>query len=368
MRKVIFLLLVLLMFSTASSAATQKYNFTMENYTGLNFENGTYFVELIEIARPLFVKVNLTYSGTSRVNSLFDGEAPITFYQIKLSSSSITSTNAVIDIEFPDGWSYPRTYTVPKPAVGTPNIVVKKSADKTNINVGDIVSFTIKVENTGNATAYNLTLVEPLPKGFSNAYGFPPVVKDKLDAGESQELYYGLKAEDSGTINFEPTLVKYGSKTIKSNSFTITVAGAAEAKAKLVTTIRLDKNNVYTGDTIQATVRIANDGNAPAKAVLIDGAPPLGIEAVEGDFRQVYDTIAPGGKEEYRIVLKANEAGSYNISLRTVYNDAPAGVLSGEPVTVTRKEGNYAYIAVPIIIIIAGIVLFTMRRHKEYSY
>lgn len=91
MRKLVFLSLIILIFSTVGGASTQKFNFTMQNNSALNFENGSYIIEVIEIYRPMYAKVNLTYNGLSRINTLFDGEAPITYNELKLSSSSITS-------------------------------------------------------------------------------------------------------------------------------------------------------------------------------------------------------------------------------------------------------------------------------------
>lgn len=367
--KITFLLLMLLMFPVAADASTQKFNFTMQNNTALNFENGSYIVEVIEISEPLYVKVDLTSNTLSRINNIYDSEAPITFNEIKLSSSFITDTSAVITIEFPAGWGFPKQYQIVRPVL-IPNIVLTRSVDKTNINVGDIVSFTIKVENTGNATAYNLTLDDQLPKGFASAVGrFPPAIPARLDAGESRELYYALKAVDSGTFDIDPAIVKYGSKISTSNSLTITVAGTVQKKANLTTEISMDKNNVFTGDKIKATVKITNTGKADAKSVLVDGTPPLGMEVIEGDLRQVYDSIAPGESKEYRVGLKADDAGNYTIHLITVYNDNEGGVPSdSQPIIVTQREQNYMYILIPIIIIMVGIVLFTIRRHREYSY
>ncbi len=371
-RKLTFLILILLILSMVAGAAPQKFNFTMQNNTALSFENGSYIIEVIEISKPMYVKVNLTSGGSSSLKNLYDSESPINFNEIKLSASSITWTDVEIMVEFPIGWSYKR-YNIVRPVVpvGVPNIVLTKSVDKTNINVGDVVKFKIKVENNGNATGYNVTLIEPLPSGFSNApYStFPPVVRSEIAAGESQELNYGLKAVDSGTFSSEPTIVKYGSKTSKSNSVTIIVNEIAHEKSNLSTVINIDKNNVYTGDLIKATVKITNTGNAATKFVDMDFTPLQGMEVIENNLDKVQDNIAPGETLSYRLTLKANEAGNYTIHMRTTYNDATAGMPSdSETITVTEKERNYLYILVPIIIIIVGIVLFTIKRHKEYSY
>jgi len=367
-RKLIFLLLILLMFPAASDASTQKFNFTVQKDTALNFENGSYIIDVIEISKPVYVKVNLTYNGEPKgIKTLYDSE-PIIFYEITLSSSSITNTNAMIFIEFPIGWSAPKKYTVVRPVL-VPNIVLTKSVDKTNIQIGDVVEIKIKIENTGNATAHNLTLSEIPSKGFTIATTFPSIKNVELAAGASQELYYSLKAVESGTLKIEPATVDYDSKTSKSNSLTITVSEAALEKSNLSTTISVDKNNVYTNDLITATVKITNTGNAATKFVDIDFTPQEGMAVIENNLDKVLDSIAPGESLNYRLTLKANEAGNYTIHLRTVYNDATAGIPSdSEPIIVTQKEQNYLYFLVPIAIIIVGILLFTIKRHREYSY
>lgn len=372
MRKLIFVLLMLFMFSTVADAGTTKYNFTMQNNTALSFENGSYIIEVIEISKPMYVKVNLTSGGVSRINTLFDSEAPVTFNELKLSSSSITYTEAVIAIEFPSGWSSNK-YQIVRPVapVGVPNIVLTKSVDKTNMNIGDVAEFKIKMENTGNATAYNVTLSELLPNGFSKAPGsiFPPEIPAELAAGASKEVVYALKAVESGTFKIEPASVNYGSKTSKSNSLTIAVAGVTQEKSNLNTDISLDKKNATVGELIKTTVKITNTGKATAKSVRVKGNVPLGMEVIDGNLIKDYEGINPAGIEEYRFTLKATEAGNYTIHLITVYNDNEAGMpVDSETITVTEKERNYLYILVPMIIIIAGIVLFTIKRHKEYSY
>lgn len=127
------------------------------------------------------------------------------------------------------------------------------------------------------------------------------------------ELYYALKAVDPGSYAIEPAVINYGTKTNKSGQITITVADVTQEKSNLSTVISIDRTNVYTDDLIKADIRITNTGKAHAKSVLIDGTPPLGTTSVEGDFRQVYDAIAPGEVKENRVILKAQERGKlYN--------------------------------------------------------
>ena len=374
MRRFYFLVVFFLILIPATNASSQIYSFTFENNTGLNFENGAFIIEVVEINFP-YVKVNMTSGITSKNQNLYDGEPDVTFNQIKVNSSFITLKDVRLTIEFPDGWSYPKSYKVELPVipVGIPNLVLTKMADKTSIDPGDVVSFTIKVENTGNATALNLSMTERLPIGFSAAPGsrFPPPIQDKLDPGSSLELYYALKAVESGTYTIEPTEIKYGGKTSKSGEITVTVADIINERSNLTTIIRIDRENVYTDEPIKADIRVTNTGKASAKSVLIDGSPPIGITVVEGDFRQVYDAIAPGEQKEYRVVFKAQEEGNFSINLRTVYSDSPTGSLTNSgQLTATRKEGNNLFIIfiLLIIFILIGVVMFTIKKHKEYSY
>lgn len=372
LRNLAFLILLLSVFTTAAEASTKTYNFTMENNTALNFESGSHIIEVIEIYRPVYVKVNITSAGISRISTLYDSEA-ITFKDIKLTSSSITNTDAMITVEFPQGWSSPKKYQIVRPVapVGIPNIVLTKSVDKTNVDIGDVAEFKIKMENTGNATAYNMTLNELLPNGFSKAAGsiFPPEIPSELAAGASKEVVYALKAVESGTFKIEPATVNYGSKTGKSNSLTIAIAGVKQEKSYLTTDISLDKKNATVGELIKATVKITNTGKANAKSIRVKGMPPLGMEVIDGNLIKDYESINPAGIEEYRFTLKATEAGNYTIHLITVYNDNEAGIpVDSETIAVIGNERNYLYILVPIIIIIVGIVLFTIKRHREYSY
>jgi uncharacterized repeat protein (TIGR01451 family) len=379
MKRLWFLLSVLLMLSPLANASTQTFNFTMKNNTGLNFESGTFLVELIKIVKPdNYVMVNLTANGSSAIRNLYAGETPIAFNQIKLSLSLISESSALLTLEFPDRWSYPKTYDVVIPTipVGVPNIAITRTVDKTSINPGDVVKFKIKLENTGNATAYNLTLTDPLPDGFSNAPGsrFPPLIDDRLEPGKVQELYYALKAVDSGTFTFDPSTITYGSKTNTTTSITVTVAQVVQERSNLTTVVTLNKNNINTDELFKVVVKITNIGKAPAESILVepvDGKPPIGTMVIDGDLRQVYKRIDPGYAETYTVTLKAIDPGNYSVHLRTVYNDDTIGTSSESDNMVVAKKAEdnyYLYAIVPLIIIVTGIVVLTIKRHKEYSY
>lgn len=355
-------------------------SFSMENYTGLNFMNGYYKVELIEISKPgdmPFVKVNLITGGLTKQYYLRENEDPAInvepFNKINLNSSFIAQTGARITIEYPDGWSRPDKYAIDKAVVSekVPNIVLNKSVDRTTLKIGDVVEFKMILENTGNGTANNLTLEDRLPPGFSSAPGsrFPPTIEDQLEAGERLELLFALKAVEPGYYNIEPTIVKYGTNVARSNSLSITVLEDQKEKSNLITTITQDKEHIFTDEAVKVAVKITNNGNVSAESILIEGTLPKGLEVTEGDLRQVYKKIEPGESEEYSATIKGVESGNYSINLKTIYTGNSTGYLSNSiNIMVTEKEKNYLYILVPTILIIVGAALFIIRRHKEYSF
>src|SRR3989337_2096423 len=224
LKKLSFLLLTLSVFSIPVEAVKND-SFFLENNTGLDFMNGYYKIEVIEVGKPgdmPFVKLNLITGGLEKQYYLRENEDPSIntepFDKINLNSSFITQTVAKITVEYPDTWSIPVKYTIERPVVAEkiPNIVLTKSADRVIINKGDIVEFKIVMENTGNGTASNLSLDESFPPGFTKAPGsrFPPAIQEELKAGEHLELLFALKAVEAGSYNIEPTIVKYGSNIV----------------------------------------------------------------------------------------------------------------------------------------------------------
>jgi uncharacterized repeat protein (TIGR01451 family) len=367
MNKFSFLLLFLFIFSIPVDALKNE-PFFLENNTGLDFMTGYYKIEVIEIGKPgdmPFIKVNLITAGLTKQYYLRENEDPSIniepFNKINLNSSFITTTVAKISVEYPDNWVSPIKYNIEVPIVAEkiPEIVLTKSVDKTTLNKGGVVEFKIIVENTGNGTAHNLTIEDRFPPGFTSAPGsrFPPAIQDELNAGESLELLFALKAVESGSYNIEPTTIRYSSKSARSNSVSLTVLEDKKEKSNLVTVITLDKVNMFTGEPVKAIVKITNKGNVSAESILIKGTVPKGMEVIEGDLRQAYTKIEPDESEEYSIQLK------------TSYSDDMTGSsANSDPIIVTEKEQNYLYILIPVIIIIAGIVLFIMKRHREYRF
>jgi len=63
------------------------------------------------------------------------------------------------------------------------------------------------------------------------------VIQNELKAGERIELLFALKGIEPGSYNIEPTTIKYGSKTTRSNSLSISILDEKIEKSHLLTDI-----------------------------------------------------------------------------------------------------------------------------------
>jgi len=76
--KISFLVLILFIFSIPVGAVRTE-PFLLENNTGLNFMNGYYKIEVIELSKPgdmPFIKVNLITGGLTKQYHVYQDEDP----------------------------------------------------------------------------------------------------------------------------------------------------------------------------------------------------------------------------------------------------------------------------------------------------
>jgi len=126
--KIFNIFLIALLFSIPVGAVKTE-PFFLENNTGLNFMDGTYKIEVIEMSKPIeyyhFVIVNLTTEGLTKQYYLRENENPSInnepFNKINLNYSYISQTIAKITVEYPDTWLYPKKYNIENAVVVVPD-------------------------------------------------------------------------------------------------------------------------------------------------------------------------------------------------------------------------------------------------------
>lgn len=177
-----------------------------------------------------------------------------------------------------------------------------KTADKEFADVGETITYTITVNNTGSVTANNVVVKDVLPTGTSfvvgsliGASGTPPtltlmapvaaggsaVISFKVLVGAA--LPYSNPIKNAAAASFTYTVNPAKPNGVSKISYSNTVESKINT-AKLIMQKSVDKFVAYLGDTITYQIAINNIGNAPANNVIITDPVPFGTVLVPGSL------------------------------------------------------------------------------------
>ncbi|MCM3782714.1 hypothetical protein M3231_06995 [Neobacillus mesonae] len=228
--------------------------------------------------------------------------------------------------------------------INSPNITVSKSASVTGVVLGDTVTYTVVVANTGTANAANVVLTDALPAGLSFAPGSVTV------SGVTNATYDVRSGVPIGTLNLSSSVtVTYraavtaipspqqvvntanaaftfqsiaGGSTITgvipSNSVTLPVYAPILNMTKSASTA-----NATVGDTMTYSVAVANSGNIGANVTFRDNIP-AGTSFVTGSF-QVNGTTISGANPANGVNIGSVSAGSTaQITFQVIVGSLPS--------------------------------------------
>jgi uncharacterized repeat protein (TIGR01451 family) len=386
MMMLIYLVLAMLAGLGSQAQAQTSDEVTFSDFTlsvGDSIELGPYQAELVEIqsvkdgiavmrvsqpgGRLDEQRAFLENSANSFEGGAEDGGLTITVVDI------FDEQSAKVRVEYRKDLGSPRKQVSvrPRAALDVPNLVVRKSFDKTSLNVGDNARATIHVKNTGTGAALEIKAEDqpPLPE-FSYIAGYPPKIKEELDPGETDTAEYVMTAIKEGSVRVPAIVVTYtdGKKNPKSNNsepFIVII----NPKSKPDLEIRLQPSlPLQSGDKGSLNVSVANVGNAPASRVEIRGEvkPLEGLEASGLD--KTFFEIKPGEEENYTAGLVGSMAGNYTIKVRVSYQGDGEAMFRESQVEVPVLEREYKYLYYLLIVPVALAGLWIYRRHREYKY
>ena len=85
-----------------------------------------------------------------------------------------------------------------------PELFAIKVADRSEVVLGEQVIVTITIENLGNQTAYNVTIIDPTPNPWIfNITGYNRLSYTQIAPNESRQFSYSLTANKISDINEE---------------------------------------------------------------------------------------------------------------------------------------------------------------------
>ncbi|MHA2302919.1 MAG: DUF11 domain-containing protein [Candidatus Thorarchaeota archaeon] len=97
--------------------------------------------------------------------------------------------------------------------VNGPYLVVTKGTSNRTVNVGDVVDFTITVHNYGNATAYDIMVLDGMSSGFDGEREFT-WERATLADGATWTIEYTVEANDAGLFMDYPAVCVYFNTTL----------------------------------------------------------------------------------------------------------------------------------------------------------
>ena len=226
-----------------------------------------------------------------------------------------------------------------------PHVTITKSVDApVPLNLGDVVTYTLSLNNSGEASALNLNLSDVLPSEITFA-GW--VLQNGAELQEGVITWSGdLPGERSfiftATVNMDPGI--YGRSITNTVTFTSDNAGTGSAEAvfsvgmpelSITKSVVTGHDPAQPGDPITYTIVVRNDGTADAANVHIWDVLPDGVIGEGVDI-----TVTIGSGSAYTIIIPA--ALELDVARgSTVTNTAyfELGDLSGESIATFKVAG-----------------------------
>ncbi len=171
-----------------------------------------------------------------------------------------------------------------------PVIAISKSDDETNVIQGQLLTYTLRVTNTGSATASNLLITDVLPSGVTYLGSASPL-PDGV-SGQTLTWTLGSLAGGGGVFNITlPVSVNFGlangamltnsmqAQYSNQDGYTFAVQSAEDVDTVLSPILAISKHDfpdpVISGRNVTYTLRITNTGSADATNIVITDVVPI---------------------------------------------------------------------------------------------
>lgn len=202
----------------------------------------------------------------------------------------VNQGTAAFSYTLPDGRTFSQsstsnTVTIP---VSAPNVAVVKSTPSTALTVGDTVTYTTSVTNSGIDTVNNVQFTDPLPTGTALVPGSVTVDGDaRSDVNPATGIIIGsLTPGQTVIIAFNATVTSLPSPAVLNNQSSVTFTSGTFSGvtfSNITTTpvfqpiLSAVKSGGVTaateGDTVTYTINLTNTGNYGATVTLTDTIP-----------------------------------------------------------------------------------------------
>ena len=223
--------------------------------------------------------------------------------------------------------------------IAVPEIIPDKTANVTDANFGDNVTYTVTVTNDGDVDASQVVIVDQLGNGLKYVSSSDGGVWDEKT--NTVTWIVDLAVGKTKTLNVVATVVGYGNVTNslavgnKTSKINVNVPEITPNKT-------VDNKNPNFGDNVTYTIVVSNDGAADAKNVVVKDILAPGFKFIEANYGGVYDELT----RTVTWIVDVNAKGHVDLTIKVTVEDY--GVLTNN-VTVGNKTSS-VNITVPEII------------------
>ena len=223
--------------------------------------------------------------------------------------------------------------------IAVPEIIPDKTANVTDANFGDNVTYTVTVTNDGDVDASQVVIVDQLGNGLKYVSSSDGGVWDEKT--NIVTWIVDLAAGKTKTLNVVATVVGYGNVTNslavgnKTSKINVNVPEITPNKT-------VDNKNPNFGDNVTYTIVVSNDGAADAKNVVVKDILAPGFKFIEANYGGVYDELT----RTVTWIVDVNAKDHVDLTIKVTVEDY--GVLTNN-VTVGNKTSS-VNITVPEII------------------
>ncbi len=226
------------------------------------------------------------------------------------------------------------TFLSASPAWAAPMLTVNKTDSPDPVTEGEIITYTIMVENTGDEPATNVQLTDDLPAGtvFVSAETSAGTCNTTPDSGESGTVMCDLGNIAAGTtvtttIQVRATRVGSVENTATATSDDPLVTDEDTTRTTVLPDLVIDKQDdpdpASTEDLLLYTLRVQNQGNSIVTDIGVTDDLPLSVldfvaldsrdfdcQITAGAVQCINGTLGPGEIGKVEIVVEPETAGT----------------------------------------------------------
>lgn len=334
----------------SSAGGTTVFEFVAVNNSNVTLHN-------VAITDALSGVSALTYTWPAAAGVLAPGEsvtatASYTATQSDINTGSLENT-ATVTAETPAGDPVSDDSTVTVPFAQNPVLTLNKQgsvADPDNVAIGEEITFTFVVENTGNVTVTDITISDALAGMSSISYTWPGAT-GTLAPGESMTAtaVYPVTLADlnQGSVDNTATVTGTapGGSPTATDSVTVPIAGVPQIAITKTGSLPTS-GTVYAGEVITYTFNVQNTGVVTLYGVSVADSLP-GLSTITYVWPGTAGQLEPG---ESVIATATYALTQADLDAGYTVNTATASGTSGAGTTVSAIDTEMMFSdSVPVI-------------------